>query len=156
MYLTSNIPYFKCWVRKEFTHAHSTSITGNTYTAWQLLSRQYLTDASAFRSSSRVVRLKESLTLMAGLCGQGCRSLHLWGTFHWKSGLSVCRPIWLSLGTVVRTTTELLRSPGPSLRLGCARLITSFILEDICLRWTTPRVMSPKTPPSINRAMFSS
>jgi hypothetical protein len=23
MYLTSNIPYFKCWVRKEFTHAHS-------------------------------------------------------------------------------------------------------------------------------------
>jgi hypothetical protein len=31
------------------------SITANTYTAWQLLSRQYLTDASAFRSSSRVV-----------------------------------------------------------------------------------------------------
>jgi hypothetical protein len=23
MYLTSNIPYFKCWVRKEFTHAHN-------------------------------------------------------------------------------------------------------------------------------------
>jgi hypothetical protein len=22
MYLTSNIPYFKCWVRKEFTNAH--------------------------------------------------------------------------------------------------------------------------------------
>jgi hypothetical protein len=47
------------------------SITANTYTAWQLLSRQYLTDASAFKSSSRVVRLKESLTLMVELCGQG-------------------------------------------------------------------------------------
>ena len=22
MYLTSNIPYFKCWVRKEFTNGH--------------------------------------------------------------------------------------------------------------------------------------
>jgi hypothetical protein len=87
----------------------TTSITASTYTAWQLLSRQYLTDASAFRSSSRVVRLKESLTLMAGLCGQGCRSLHLWGTFHWKSGLSVCRPIWLSLGTVVRTTMQFIK-----------------------------------------------
>jgi hypothetical protein len=153
MYLTSNIPYFKCWVRKEFTHAHS-KYHGNTYTAWQLLSRQYLTDASAFRSSSRVARLKESLTLMVERCGRGCRSLHLWGTSLLKSGLSVCRLIWLSLGTVAPTTTGLSRSPGHSLRLGCARLITSFILEDICLRWTTPRVMSPKTPPSINRAMF--
>jgi hypothetical protein len=130
------------------------SITANTYTAWQLLSRQYLTDASAFRSSSRVVRLKESLILMAGLCGQGCRLLRLWVTSPLKSGLSVCRPIWRNPGTAAPTTTGLLRSPGHSLRLGCARLITSFILEDICLRWTMPRVMSPKTPPSINRAMF--
>jgi hypothetical protein len=58
---------------------HTTTTTESTYTAWQLLSRQYLTDASAFKSSSRVVRLKESLTLMAGLCGQGCRLLRLWG-----------------------------------------------------------------------------
>jgi hypothetical protein len=127
------------------------SITANTYTAWQLLSRQYLTDASAFRSSSRVVRLKESLILMAGLCGQGCRLLRLWATSHWKSGLSVCRPIWLSLGTVTLTTMHFSRAqPSPWL----CKIITSFILEDICLRWTTPRVMSPKTPPSINRAMF--
>jgi hypothetical protein len=56
------------------------SITANTYTAWQLLSRQYLTDASAFRSSSRVVKLRESLTPMAGLCGRVCRSLRLWVT----------------------------------------------------------------------------
>jgi hypothetical protein len=59
---------------------HTTTTTESTYTAWQLLSRQYLTDASAFRSSSRVVRLKESLILMAGLCGRVCRSLHLWVT----------------------------------------------------------------------------
>jgi hypothetical protein len=59
---------------------HTTITTASTYTAWQLLSRQYLTGALVFRSSSRVVRLKESLILMAGLCGRGCRSLHLWAT----------------------------------------------------------------------------
>jgi hypothetical protein len=131
------------------------SITANTYTAWQLLSRQYLTDASAFRSSSRVVEAEGEPNPHGGaMWASVCRSLRLWVTSPLKSGPSVCRPIWLSLGTVAPTTTGLLRLLGHSLRLGCARLITSFILEDICLRWTTPRVMSPKTPPSINRAMF--
>jgi hypothetical protein len=134
---------------------HTTTTTESTYTAWQLLSRQYLTDASAFRSFSRVVEAEGEPNPHGGaMWASVCRSLHLWVTSQWKSGLSACRPIWLSLGTVTLTTMQLLRSLGHSLRLGCARLITSFILEDICLRWTTPRVMSLKTPPSINRAMF--
>jgi hypothetical protein len=154
MYLTSNIPYFKCWVRKEFTHAH------NNYHG------EYI-HGLAVAVTTIPDRCLSFQIIFTGCEAEGepnphggamwasvCRLLHLWVTSHWKSGLSVCRPIWRSLGTVTLTTMQLLRSLGHSLRLGCARLITSFILEDICLRWTTPRVMSPKTPPSINRAMF--
>jgi hypothetical protein len=155
MYLTSNIPYFKCWVRKEFTHAH------NDYHG------EYI-HGLAVAVTTIPDRCLSFQIIFTGCEAEGEPNPHggaMWarmpitalvGTFHWKSGRSVCRPIWPSLGTAAPTTTGSLRSPGHSLRLGCARLITSFILEDICLRWTTPRVMSPKTPPSINRAMFSS
>jgi hypothetical protein len=153
MYLTSNIPYFKCWVRKEFTHAHSK------------YHGEYI-HGLAVAVTTIPDRCLSFQIIFTGCEAEGEPNPHggaMWarmpitalvGDIRWKSGLSVCRPIWLSLGTVTRTTTQLLRLPGHSLRLGCARLITSFILEDICLRWTTPRVMSPKTPPSINRAMF--
>jgi hypothetical protein len=153
MYLTSNIPYFKCWVRKEFTHAH------NNYHG------EYI-HGLAVAVTTIPDRCLSFQIIFTGCEAEGEPNPHggaMWarmpitalvGDIPWKSGLSVCRPIWRSLGTVTLTTMQLLRSLGHSLRLGCARLITSFILEDICLRWTTPRVMSPKTPPSINRAMF--
>jgi hypothetical protein len=153
MYLTSNIPYFKCWVRKEFTHAH------NDYHG------EYI-HGLAVAVTTIPDRCLSFQIIFTGCEAEGEPNPHggaMWarmpitalvGDIPLKSGLSVCRPIWLSLGTVTLTTMQLLRSLGHSLRLGCARLITSFILEDICLRWTMPRVMSPKTPPSINRAMF--
>jgi hypothetical protein len=153
MYLTSNIPYFKCWVRKEFTHAH------NDYHG------EYI-HGLAVAVTTIPDRCLSFQIIFTGCEAEGEPNPH--GGAMWAR-----MPITALVGDIPlddwpeRMQTHLaqpwdcssynhglLRSLGHSLRLGCARLITSFILEDICLRWTTPRVMSPKTPPSINRAMF--
>jgi hypothetical protein len=85
-------------------------ITESTYTVSQLLSRQYLTDASAFRSSSQAAKpmMAVKKMFMVGPCGQECLLPLLWVTSLWSNGPSVCKRIWRSLGTAIRTTILLL------------------------------------------------
>jgi hypothetical protein len=153
MYLTSNIPYFKCWVRKEFTHAH------NNYHG------EYI-HGLAVAVTTIPDRCLSFQIIFTGCEAEGEPNPHggaMWARMpitalvgdipleEWPERMQTHLAQPWDCNSYNHAISKLL---GHSLRLGCARLITSFILEDICLRWTTPRVMSPKTPPSINRAMF--
>jgi hypothetical protein len=127
MYLTSNIPYFKCWVRKEFTNGHQ-KYHGEYVHALAVLSRRSLIGALVFRSSLLDARrmMEVSQTSMVGPCGLVCRLQRWLVTSPFRSGLKGCRLIWRSLGTVVRTTTGSSRLKERSLHPGCARSTTSY------------------------------
>jgi hypothetical protein len=155
MYLTSNIPYFKCWVRKEFTNGHQ-NYHGEYIHGLAVAVTTIPDRCLSFKSSSQVAKPMTAVRkmFMVGPCGQECLLPLLWVTSRWSNGPSVCQRILRNLGTVARTTTGFLRSKGRNLRRGCARLITSSMLEGTYLRSIMPRVMFQKTPPSINRAMY--
>jgi hypothetical protein len=109
MYLTSNIPYFKCWVRKEFTHAHSK------------YHGEYI-HGLAVAVTTIPDRCLSFQIIFTGCEAEGEPNPHggaMWARMpitalvgdipRWKSGLSVCRPIWLSLGTVTLTTMAIIK-----------------------------------------------
>jgi hypothetical protein len=126
MYLTSNIPYFKCWVRKEFTHAHS-KYHGEYIHGLAVAVTTIPDRCLSFQIIFTGCEAEGEPNPHGGaMWASVCRLLRLWVTSPLKSGPSVCRLIWRSLGTVALTTTGLLRSPGPSLRLGLCKINNEF------------------------------
>jgi hypothetical protein len=157
MYLTSNIPYFKCWVRKEFTnghqkyhgeYVHALAVAVTTIPDRCLSFQVIFTGCEADDGSQPNVH--------GGAMWAVCRLQRWLVTSPFRSGLKGCRLIWPSLGTVVRTTTGSSRLKERSLHPGCARSTTSSTPVGICLRLIMLRVMFPKILPNTNRAMCSS
>ena len=156
MYLTSNIPYFKCWVRKEFTnghqgyhgeYVHALAVAVTTIPDRCLSFQVIFTGCEADDGSQPNVH--------GGAMWARMPITALVGTYRLSNGLSVCKPIWRSLGTVVRITTGSLRLIGRNPLRGFVRSITSFTPDGICSRLTMLRARFQKTHPSINKAMYS-
>jgi hypothetical protein len=157
MYLTSNIPYFKCWVRKEFTnghqkyhgeYVHALAVAVTTIPDRCLSFQVIFTGCEADDGSQPNVHGGAMWARMPITALVGDIPLE-----EWPEG---CRLIWRSLGTVVRTTMGSSRLKERSPHLGCARLTTSSTPVGICSRLIMLRVMFPKILPNINRAMCSS
>jgi hypothetical protein len=71
MYLTSNIPYFKCWVRKEFTNGHQ-KYQGEYLHALAVAVTTIPDRSLSFQVIFTGLEAEDGKTCMVALCGPAC------------------------------------------------------------------------------------
>jgi hypothetical protein len=156
MYLTSNIPYFKCWVRKEFTNGHQNyhgeyihglAVAVTTIPDRCLSFQIVFTGCEADDGSQENVHGGAMWARMPITALVGDISL-------WSNGLSVCKRIWRNLGTAIRTTILLLNYNGVCRHRGSAKSAESFTPVGIYSPLTMLKAMFRKTRRNTSKVMF--